>query len=81
MSASFLGDGILQVGAVAANNYASWAATQSPPVTGGATGDDDNHGVANLVEYALAYSGERETRRNSICHRSHEAKPGFYPRI
>jgi autotransporter-associated beta strand protein len=56
-SADFLGDGILQVGTT--NNYASWAAAQAPPVTGGENGDDDNDGVKNLVEYALTAGGER----------------------
>ncbi|MEY4246269.1 MAG: hypothetical protein RLZZ245_3854, partial [Verrucomicrobiota bacterium] len=55
-SADFLGSGILQVGA--ANNYASWAASQTPPVTGGENGDDDNDGVKNLIEYALTDGGE-----------------------
>ena len=41
------------------NDYASWAASQTPPVTGGENGDDDNDGVSNLVEYALADGGER----------------------
>lgn len=57
-SADFAGDGILQVGG-AADNFASWASSQVPPVTGGANGDDDNDGVTNLVEYALADGGER----------------------
>lgn len=56
-STYFSGNGILQVGA--ANNYASWAASQAPPVTGGPNGDDDNDGVPNLVEYALTDGGER----------------------
>jgi len=56
-SADFLGNGVLQVGA--AYNYASWAANQVPPITGGANGDDDNDGVKNLVEYALVDGGER----------------------
>lgn len=56
-SADFLGDGVLQVGE--ANNYASWAASQVPPVTGGPNGDDDNDGVKNLIEYALADGGAR----------------------
>jgi hypothetical protein len=41
------------------DNYASWAASQVPPVTGGENGDDDNDGVKNLVEYALVTGGER----------------------
>ena len=56
-SADFLGNGILQVGA--ADNYASWAASQFPPVIGGPNGDDDKDGVKNLVEYALTNGGER----------------------
>lgn len=43
----------------AGSGFASWASSQSPPVTGGENGDDDNDGVANLVEYALADGGER----------------------
>ena len=35
------------------NTYATWAAAQVPPVTGGANGDSDHDGIANLVEYAL----------------------------
>ncbi len=57
-SADFLGDGILEVGA-GGNNFAAWASSQVPPVTGGPTGDDNNNGVANLVEYALTDGGER----------------------
>jgi autotransporter-associated beta strand protein len=56
-SAAFSGEGILQVGTT--NNYASWAANQVPPVTGGPNGDDDNDGVKNLIEYALADGGGR----------------------
>jgi autotransporter-associated beta strand protein len=56
-SADFSGNGILQV--AAANNYALWASSQVPPVTGGPNGDDDNDGVKNLVEYALTDGGER----------------------
>jgi autotransporter-associated beta strand protein len=55
-STDFQGNGILQVGAA---NYAFWAATQIPPVTGGPNGDDDNDGVKNLIEYALIQGGER----------------------
>jgi hypothetical protein len=36
------------------NTYATWAAAQAPPVTGGPNGDSDHDGIANLVEYALA---------------------------
>jgi autotransporter-associated beta strand protein len=43
----------------ASNNYASWAGSQLPPVTGGVNGDSDNDGVLNLVEYALIDGGER----------------------
>jgi autotransporter-associated beta strand protein len=57
-SADFAGDGILQVGG-ATNNFASWASSQVPPVTGGENGDDNNNGVPNLVEYALVNGGER----------------------
>ena len=56
-SADFAGDGILQVGG--GSDFASWASSQSPPVTGGENGDYDNDGVANLVEYALVNGGER----------------------
>ncbi len=47
-----LGSGMLQVtrGALIAN-YTTWAATHG--VTGGANGDSDNDGIANLIEYAL----------------------------
>jgi endo-1,4-beta-xylanase len=41
------------------HNYMSWAASQVPPVTGGANGDSDNDGVKNLVEYALVDGDER----------------------
>ena len=41
------------------DNYASWAASQVPPVTGGPNGDDNNDGVKNLVEYALVDGGGR----------------------
>ncbi len=54
-SAYFQGAGILQVGP--ANDYAAWAALHG--VTGGAGGDHDNDGVANLIEYALVDGGER----------------------
>jgi autotransporter-associated beta strand protein len=56
-SADFAGNGILQVGA--ANNYESWASLNG--VTGGTDGDDDNDGVKNLIEYALADGAERGT--------------------
>jgi len=56
-STDFAGNGILRVGA--AYSYQSWADNQLPPVTGGPNGDDDNDGVKNLVEYALADGGER----------------------
>jgi autotransporter-associated beta strand protein len=57
------GSGTLTVatGPVSDNNYASWAASQTPPVTAGPNGDDDNDGVKNLVEYALADGQERGT--------------------
>ena len=57
-SAYFEGNGILYVG-VPANDYAFWAISQVPPVTGGPDGDDDNNGVKNLLQYALADGGER----------------------
>lgn len=57
-SAYFEGNGILHVG-VPANDYAFWAISQVPPVTGGADGDDDKDGVKNLVQYALANGGGR----------------------
>ena len=41
------------------NDYGFWAASQTPPVTGGPDGDFDKDGVSNLVEYALADGGER----------------------
>jgi hypothetical protein len=50
--------GFLTTGA-AGDTYTTWAASQTPPVTGGENGDDDNDGVSNLVEYALADGGER----------------------
>ncbi|MGA0846608.1 MAG: hypothetical protein ACO3RV_08720, partial [Luteolibacter sp.] len=56
-SALFAGNGILQVGSV--NNYASWAASQIPPITGGENGDHDKDGIPNLMEYALADAAER----------------------
>jgi autotransporter-associated beta strand protein len=59
-TASFSGSGTLTVGA-SANNYASWAASQIPPVIEGPNGDDDKDGVKNLVEYALADGQERGT--------------------
>ena len=52
------GSDILLRGVVAntggVDDFASWAASQMPPVTGGANGDSDNDGIKNLVEYALA---------------------------
>ena len=57
-SAYFEGNGILYVG-VPANDYAFWAISQVPPVTCGPDGDDDNNGVKNLLQYALADGGER----------------------
>jgi hypothetical protein len=41
------------------NDFAAWAASQSPPITGGPDGDSDNDGVKNLIEYALADGHER----------------------
>jgi hypothetical protein len=41
------------------NDFAAWAASKSPPITGGPNGDSDNDGVKNLVEYALADGQER----------------------
>ena len=57
-SAFFEGDGILQVGNTG-GDYASWASSRMPPVTGGPNGDDDGDGVMNLVEYALTDGDER----------------------
>jgi hypothetical protein len=51
-------NGYLTTG-VPTNDYASWAASQVPPVTSGANGDDDNDGTSNLVEYSLVNGGER----------------------
>jgi autotransporter-associated beta strand protein len=42
----------------AANDYAAWAGSQVPVVTGGPNGDSDNDGVKNLIEYALIDGGE-----------------------
>ena len=56
-SSAFQGNGILQVGVAVADSYASWAGLHG--VTGGPTGDHDNDGTANLVEYALVDGGER----------------------
>ena len=47
------------------NDYAGWAALQVPPITGGPNGDDDNDGVKNLIEYALADGQERGTLTGS----------------
>jgi autotransporter-associated beta strand protein len=44
-----------------ASNYASWAGSQVPPVTGGPTGDADHDGIGNLLEYALADGQDRGT--------------------
>jgi len=60
--AKITGTGTLTVAnGPSADNYASWAALQVPPVTEGANGDDDKDGVKNLVEYALADGQERGT--------------------
>jgi uncharacterized repeat protein (TIGR02543 family) len=48
-----------------ANTYAAWAASQSPPVTGGPNGDDNNNGIPNLIEYALADGQARGTLRGT----------------
>lgn len=55
----FAGVGTLTVtnGPAPSNNYASWALANN--VSGGASGDSDNDGVSNLVEYALVDGGER----------------------
>lgn len=70
-TARITGSGILDVtnGAAPANNYAAWANSQTPPVTGGVNGDSDQDGVPNLVEYALVNGGERgvfNTSTNTI---------------
>jgi hypothetical protein len=49
-----LADIVATAGAASSNTYATWAAAQLPPVTGGANGDSDHDGIPNLVEYALA---------------------------
>lgn len=56
---NFAGSGTLTVlnGPAAANDYAAWASANG--ITGGASGDSDNDGVSNLVEYALINGGER----------------------
>ena len=41
------------------NDFAAWAASQSPPITGGPNGDDNKNGIPNLIEYALADGQER----------------------
>ena len=48
----FSGTGVLTVTSAGAGNYTSWAAAQTPPLTGGssAVGHD---GLANLVVYAI----------------------------
>lgn len=56
-SASFEGNGLLQVGA--ASDYPTWAALNT--ISGAATDDHDNDGVPNLIEYALINGGERGT--------------------
>lgn len=53
----FAGNGILLVGA--ANNYESWATENG--ITGGPTGDHDNDGIPNLIQYALADGQQRGT--------------------
>jgi autotransporter-associated beta strand protein len=55
-----------KIALVQSPNYASWAASQAPPVTGGVNGDDDNDGVANLVEYALADGQERGSLSGNV---------------
>ncbi len=57
--AHFAGVGTLTVtsGLAPSNNYASWALANN--ISGGASGDSDNDGVRNLVEYALMDGGER----------------------
>jgi hypothetical protein len=57
----FTGSGVVNVVPFVANDFAAWAASQSPPVTGGPNGDDDHDGVKNLIEYALADGQERGT--------------------
>jgi hypothetical protein len=52
-SADFLGAGILDV--VSASSYSTWAAANSIPGQP-ASGDFDNDGLTNIVEYALALS-------------------------
>jgi autotransporter-associated beta strand protein len=64
-SAFFAGGGILDV-STPADNYTAWANSQTPPVVGGENGDDDNDGVKNLVEYALADGEERGDFSGSI---------------
>ena len=49
----------LKITKTTASSFTSWASSQVPPVTGGPTGDSDNDGVENLVEYALIDGGER----------------------
>ncbi|MEX1116650.1 MAG: autotransporter-associated beta strand repeat-containing protein [Akkermansiaceae bacterium] len=46
------GTAIALVPTAVSNNFASWASANG--VTGGPTGDSDNDGILNLVEYALA---------------------------
>jgi hypothetical protein len=40
-------------------DYTFWAANQTPPVTGSPSGDSNNDGVKNLIQYALINGGER----------------------
>ena len=56
---AFGGKAVTLTIAGAANDYASWASSQVPPVTGGPNGDSDSDGVRNLIEYALVDGGER----------------------
>ena len=58
-----------------ANDYASWAGSQVPPVTGGISGDDDNDGVKNLVEYALADGQERGTLSGNVLTYTKRGEP------
>lgn len=58
-SAAVLSDFKITKTTASSSDFASWASSQVPPVTGGPTGDSDNDGVENLVEYALIDGGER----------------------
>lgn len=51
--------GFLTATPAGGDDFLTWAASQTPPVTGGPDGDDDNDGVSNLIEYALADGAER----------------------